>query len=355
MRQRPGFALIELFVVIAILGVMIVLLIPAVERNREAARRSQCAERLRLIGIAVHNYEATHRAFPPGAVHAWETPEATPPTVTFWTTNDHGWSAMIMPHMDGVNTYENINFNLPSRCYESDPRGHANTTAYYFQPSWLICPSDGMTGKQFGAWGGTSYVPHMRTYRLTAPLGLGILGLQPNWSPVVSADTVTDGLSKTAMMSEQLMGRWIGGAGALNLDQRFNHWMAADIANDTGVDAVLEMVAACDVASKGTISDLRWSGTSGPSAWDSGRGAYWSQWGEYWSKYYNHVGTPNKPTCTDGTDLNWGQKPPSSHHNGGVHVLMGDGSVQFVGDGIDQMVWLATGTSIGGEPEGGSF
>lgn len=111
---RPGFTLVELLVVIAIIGILIGLLLPAVQSAREAARRMQCSNNLKQIGLALHNYESAHRRFPPGFISrvtgTWSgggndpIPESGP-----------GWSffAMILPHLEQANLHTTINFNLP--------------------------------------------------------------------------------------------------------------------------------------------------------------------------------------------------------------------------------------------------
>lgn len=111
---RSGFTLVELLVVIAIIGILVGLLLPAVQSAREAARRMQCSNNLKQIGLALHNYESAHRKFPPGFISrvtgTWSgvgndpIPEAGP-----------GWSffALILPHIEQTNLHNTINFSLP--------------------------------------------------------------------------------------------------------------------------------------------------------------------------------------------------------------------------------------------------
>lgn len=167
---------------------------------------------------------------------------------------------------------------------------------------------------------------------------------------------VSDGLSKTALMSERLMGRNVSGDNILRLDKRLVYWKLSSPVPRTpyGPQSVIDMAKACDEAPTSSTANLHFSGASAENTFS---GIYWSQWDYHERKWYNHVGRPNALFCSDAVDtsLSWGQMPPTSNHGGGVHLMLGDGSIQFVGDSVDQMVWLATSTLEGGESEGAAF
>jgi len=145
---RRGFTLIELLVVIAIIAVLIALLLPAVQSAREAARRSQCVNNLKQLGLAMANYSDQFGSYPPGGITTNGDP---------WNAgaNSLNWRAMVLPMMEGNNAYNAINFNVNAN------NGGENSakmyTAYTLTFSSWLCPSDGTNGGgklpngQFGA------------------------------------------------------------------------------------------------------------------------------------------------------------------------------------------------------------
>lgn len=130
---RRGFTLIELLVVIAIIAVLIALLLPAVQQAREAARRTQCKNNLKQIGLALHNYLETHKVFPPGYVDRNGDPNVTP---DLDQGPGWGWASFLLPMMDQVNVYNQINFNQGVGIL-------SNVTISQKPLSIFRCPSDG--------------------------------------------------------------------------------------------------------------------------------------------------------------------------------------------------------------------
>lgn len=130
-RQRPGFTLIELLVVIAIIATLIALLLPAVQQAREAARRSQCQNHLKQLGLALHNYHEQHSVFPMGSSRA--------------VPGSWGYATYLLPQLDQVNAYSTADFNNPDCCLSiraaqiaTPPRPDPESTA----KEVFICPSD---------------------------------------------------------------------------------------------------------------------------------------------------------------------------------------------------------------------
>jgi prepilin-type N-terminal cleavage/methylation domain-containing protein/prepilin-type processing-associated H-X9-DG protein len=126
--RKAGFTLIELLVVISIIAVLIALLLPAVQSAREAARRIQCVNNLKQIGLATHNYISVSDLFPPGAIKGgWS-----------MTSNGMTWRALILPQMEANNQFNSLNFSLIANGV-----GPAIATVWYSSVAGFLCPSDG--------------------------------------------------------------------------------------------------------------------------------------------------------------------------------------------------------------------
>lgn len=190
---RPGFTLIELLVVIAIIAVLVALLLPAVQQAREAARRSQCKNNLKQLGLAMHNYHDSHRVLPPGYTYHWSYyPE--------WT-----WVAHILPYIDQKPLYAAVPWNKGA--------GMANSTTYAdvasvvsTQLAAMQCPSDRATELVWTFYSRGNYGANNGVGKLKGMLD-STWASRPNGGPFevnssTSARDFTDGMSNTLLITE---------------------------------------------------------------------------------------------------------------------------------------------------------
>jgi prepilin-type N-terminal cleavage/methylation domain-containing protein/prepilin-type processing-associated H-X9-DG protein len=209
MKSRRGFTLIELLVVIAIIGVLIGLLVPAVQKVRAAAARLQCLNNLLQVGLALQNYHDTARAFPPGYISNYDA--AGNDTGPGW-----GWASLILPHMEQQNLYAGIRFDQP---IEST----VNSSARVMPIKSYVCPADGAPP----TWAATRYnaagIPVAKVCDMASANYVGVFGVtEPGVdgegvfyrnSRVRIAD-IADGTSLTIVVGEraQLLGpaTWVG-------------------------------------------------------------------------------------------------------------------------------------------------
>ncbi len=314
--HRRGFTLVELLVVIAIIGILIALLLPAVQAAREAANRIACTNNLKQLGLAMHNHHTTHKKLPPGNATA-KGIEA------FKGMSVH---VRLLPFMEQQNVYQLIDV---TKAYD-DPK---NQLALMTQVASFRCPSEeDVLPKEAG--GRNSYYCNQGTnviFGLPAPGTPNETMPPPNGVFFQNSETtfasIKDGTSNTAAFSEKRLGDGSNGVSSPESDT----FQPGTYPNNA--DEALAQCAACDVLDLGK---QRISNVGVPWIW-----AYHS------TTMYWHAIPPNGRSC---------MFPPGrvtttagSSHGGGVNLLMCDGSVRFVSDAVNLQAWRAYGTRAGKE------
>ena len=294
--RRPAFTLIELLVVIAIVAVLMGLLLPAVQKVREAASRIKCVNNLKQIGLACHNYHDAQKTLPPGYLALAPYSDGTNDTAPGW-----GWAAFLLPFLEQDNLYRLINFSQPV----------PNSSAIGVVLPLFLCPSDSVTPTPFAvtdAFGTPLAVMAPSCYAATCgpdasdvadPTGAGVFYRNSR----TRLTDITDGTSNTVLIGErawsQAKGVWAGApAGAVLRPGPLNPWPSA-----TGSAPTLVLA---------------------------------------------HNNWINIRTDADG-----GLDDFSSNHTGGASLLFADGSVHFLpsitGEGQLHADFQALGTRAGGE------
>jgi prepilin-type N-terminal cleavage/methylation domain-containing protein len=307
---RRGFTLIELLVVIAIIAVLIALLLPAVQQAREAARRTQCKNNLKQMGLAMHNYLDTHGKLPlclnasnkPISVHAY-----------------------LLPYLEQTTTYNLIDFNVSW----NDPK---NDAARAVKVPGFLCPTNPEVQLPAG-WAGTHYRANQGSQILYAqPSASGPNSTMPAPDGVfvpsmsLSIAEVTDGTSNTAAFSEHPFADF--SQTSSNKFDTFRPGTYPTTQDEACMDCM--MIDQSDLSKQG-VSNV---------------GAPWLQSYHSTTQYF-HVTVPNGPSC---------MYPPgristsaASYHTGGVQVTLCDGSVRFVSENINLALWRAIGSRNKGE------
>ena len=364
-RHRPGFTLIELLVVIAIIGVLIALLLPAVQSAREAARRAQCTNNLKQIALASLNFESTYGHLPPGLG-----PCGTRENPTGGTCGGRATPlAQVLPFLENASAYATFNFEINLNIFGGPTT--INYTAQTTLVSAFICPSDPWDVKMNGIIAYANYFASLGntasmeagdgtfTFQETNSNNLGVFNYRMNRTaprflpPPAEPNTpnpdyrratgetkiaqIKDGTSNTAMWSETRRSyaatSSLATAG-VPLDDPLNVYIQGVVIDNQIVPL---LPTGCYYGMPNYSTRIYYRGQQ-----------YYRSLPQ--NGYYSHTLTPNSRLFDCGSS-NYIQSHNAarSYHPGGVNVAMCDGSVRFVKDTINPNTWRAVGSRAGGE------
>ncbi|GIW98514.1 MAG: prepilin-type N-terminal cleavage/methylation domain-containing protein [Pirellulaceae bacterium] len=375
---RRAFTLVELLVVIAIIGILVGLLLPAVQAAREAARRMQCQNNLKQLGLAAHNYESAHKKFPyrQGGTGRWNGGDGNADRLSGFVT--------ILPYIEGSNQWNQIAAGDPNGQYGNPappqgPEAWGGWQPWNTSPALMKCPSDpeaqnrakantysmciGGNGRAMGwaLWGGDSINQTGDTSGIFAHGWAREQGWRKG-SGHATFGTITDGTSNTLMYSERLVNtsNYNSQAGnTLQAGERVPFKTTVALVQGIAGSPILCLNARDGQYLNPNVVSMH-QGNSG-KVWHDGHPTYVA---------FNTILAPNSPSCTE--TISWGDGvpallPPTSNHTGGVNACKADGSVTFITENIDTGnltapatlaqnspaspygVWGALGTMAGGE------
>ena len=339
-RTARGFTLIELLVVIAIIAVLIALLLPAVQAAREAARRLQCVNNLKQIGLALHNYMNAVGVLPPGRFNSHIAGQG----------NCWGAYSQLLPQLDQTPIFNAMNFNLAP---DSTTTSVSNATGFQTFINSLICPSD--SSAELIVVSGEPFATH--NYNLNTGSGYPVVQLpvapltgMPNGpffeNSRIGPANFTDGLSNTAAVTETVRST----STSTYTTDPLGVFLVTGNNSTTGPP----------LNSDADYASLCLSLPSTTTQFQATRGVRW-HYGAPGHSMYNHLRVPNdkRPDCRGGLPHSTRSDPlwswlslniaARSKHPGGVNSLMADGHVQFVKDTINVLVWQGLGSRNGGE------
>jgi prepilin-type N-terminal cleavage/methylation domain-containing protein len=317
-RKRRAFTLVELLVVIAIIGVLVALLLPAVQAAREAARRSSCQNKIHQLGIALHNFHDTHGKFPPGAQNdVIPIPNNTGNTTTY--IKGTSWIVFVLPYIEQMPLYQQYRFDLTY----SDPINAAIGSTVI---STLYCPSGPDPKKYFD--GNTNLTTAVTTHYYGVMGPAGTTNPTPNVIGGITYNyTVGDATSNGAWSAHGILSHYRDSPGSAStlrvvrlsdvVDGSSNTLMVAERSNQLPL---------------GQANDYR----------------TWIRGNNGGSGSCKCVSYPINSTFYNGSN-NFNHISFGSNHPGGCHFALGDASVRFLSETVDMSLYMGMASMNGGE------
>jgi prepilin-type processing-associated H-X9-DG protein len=358
--------LIELLVVIAIIAVLIALLLPAVQSAREAARRSQCVNNLKQLGIAIHNYHDINEAVPPTGLVVNAAGQTSAVLL-----QDFSMKMRLLPYIEGGPLYNALNLQCSAVKNYAAGTHMPNSTVMGTKVTVFLCPSDPNPGNP-GTITRNSVILPIASANYTNNLGGNrayngnrfsgpayALGNITTTNKVIGFRNVSDGLTNTVIFSERVKGK-AGATGGTGLDTVYRAGTAQANATATGFPDLLDQQACLALPVTG-------------SSLFTQKGSHWLADDCKWGGGYQHTTVPNQRACTYtssptdsgaqaiatgsaateaavvGSFPDVSMMGASSFHPGGVNCLMMDGSVKFIKSSISFQTWFGIGTVNKGE------
>jgi prepilin-type N-terminal cleavage/methylation domain-containing protein len=348
--RRRAFTLIELLVVIAIIAVLIALLVPAVQAAREAARRTQCVNNLKQMGLAIHNYHNLHNVFPLGVSSTIYSPG------TYNVKQNFSLHAAVLPYLERMDVYNALNFSIGCDDNNTTLAYFINSTGINTNIAAFVCPSDPRaatpdrnnttnTNNYYGCVGTTTYWGQISNTNV-ANVNLQSTGLF-TFQQCYGLNSCTDGSSNTIAFAEVCVGSSTQTIGS----------KLSGIVSVTG----LATYEALDGGANQGATYAKPALQACQNAWAKKTATVDTYGGDDWANgcmsktLFNTIGTPNiyGGTFTHCSAFSSGNLSDisncSSYHPGGVNTTLGDGSVKFIKDSVNQITWYALGTRSGGE------
>lgn len=298
-RSRAGFTLVELLVVIAIIGILVALLLPAIQAAREASRRSECANHLKQLGLALQNYHDTHKVFPSLEIHYTPFLQG---SNNNWGECAGNWLTLILPFIEEKGAYETINFNVG---WNASGAGYDNYAAVKRIYKTYKCPSNPLYDYSSGANFDSQIAHYFGVYGSQDPPGGRA---RQQWS-----------IGNTTNF---------GGRGMMYFNSGVTMAGVTDGTSNTFIVNEVRGFTPASLTSLSTPVDGR------GMRWEIGTGTY-----------LQPINGVDGYSC--GVTCRW--EVTGSFHPGGAQVLLGDGSSRFVSENIDYNTFLWLGSMAGGE------